>query len=54
MRGEVYRVRSPGGARRQEQVGVRYAVVVQSDVLPLSTWLAAPTSHLGTRGDLPS
>jgi mRNA interferase MazF len=44
VRGEVYRLRSPRGARGHEQVGVRYAVVVQSDLLPLSTWLVAPTS----------
>ena len=44
MRGEVYRLRSPRGARGHEQAGVRYAVVVQSDLLPLSTWLVAPTS----------
>jgi mRNA interferase MazF len=41
---KVYRVRSPRGARGHEQAGVRYAVVVQSDLLPLSTWLVAPTS----------
>lgn len=44
MRGEVYRLREPRGARGHEQAGVRYAVVVQSDLLPLSTWLVAPTS----------
>ena len=44
MRGEVYRLRSPRGARGHEQSGARYAVVVQSDLLPLSTWLVAPTS----------
>ena len=44
MRGEVYRVRSPRGARGHEQSGARFAVVVQSDLLPLSTWLVAPTS----------
>ena len=32
MRGEVYRLRSPRGARGHEQAGVRSAVVVQSDV----------------------
>ena len=26
------------------QAGARYAVVVQSDDLPLSTWIIAPTS----------
>ena len=44
MRGEVYRLRSPRGTRGHEQAGGRYAVVVQSDLLPLSTWLVAPTS----------
>lgn len=44
MRGEVYRLRFPRRARGHEQAGVRYAVVVQSDLLPLSTWLVAPTS----------
>src|SRR3954463_15503220 len=44
VRGEVYRLRSPRGARGHEQAGVRHAVVVQSDLLPLSTWLGAPTS----------
>jgi mRNA interferase MazF len=44
VRGEVYRLRSPRGTQGHEQAGVRYAVVVQSDPLPLSTWLVAPTS----------
>lgn len=44
MRGEVYRVKAPRGARGHEQSGARFAVVVQSDLLPLSTWLIAPTS----------
>ena len=44
MRGEVYRLRAPRDARGREQAGSRYAVVVQSDQLPLSTWLVAPTS----------
>ena len=44
MRGEVYRLRAPRQARGHEQTGDRYAVVVQSDALPLSTWLVAPTS----------
>lgn len=44
MRGEVYRLRAPRDARGHEQAGARLAVVVQSDVLPLSTWLVAPTS----------
>lgn len=44
MRGEVFRLRAPRDARGHEQDGFRYAVVVQSVQLPLSTWLIAPTS----------
>ena len=44
MRGEVYRLNAPRDARGHEQSGSRYAVVVQSDDLPLSTVLVAPTS----------
>lgn len=44
VRGDVYRIRAPKDARGHEQAGRRYAVVVQSDDLPLSTWLVAPTS----------
>lgn len=44
MRGEVYRLRAPRDAHGHEQRGPRYAVVVQSDQFPLSTWLVAPTS----------
>ncbi len=44
MRGEVFRVRSSRGSKGREQAGQRYVVVVQSDLLPLSTWLVAPTS----------
>ena len=44
MRGDVHRLRSPRGSRGHEPAGTRYAVVVQSDSLPLSTWLVAPTS----------
>ena len=44
MRGEIYRLNVPRDARGHEQAGTRYAVVVQSDDLPLSTWLVAPTS----------
>src|SRR3954470_7754854 len=43
-RGDVYELRAPRGARGGEQRGNGYAVVVQSDLLPLSTWLVAPTS----------
>lgn len=44
MRGDLYRLKAPRNARGHEQAGSRYAVVVQSDDLPLSTWIIAPTS----------
>ena len=44
MRGDLYRLKAPKDARGHEQAGDRYAVVVQSDDLPLSTWIIAPTS----------
>lgn len=44
MRGDVHQLRAPRDARAHEQRGRRYAVVIQSDLLPLSTWLVAPTS----------
>lgn len=44
MRGDLYRLKAPGDVRGHEQAGARYAVVVQSDDVPLSTWLVAPTS----------
>jgi mRNA interferase MazF len=45
VRGEVFRLPSPRGARGREQRGARYAVIVQADeFLDLSTTLVAPTS----------
>jgi mRNA interferase MazF len=44
VRGDVHRLRASREARGHEQQGARLAVVVQSDLLPLSTWLVAPTS----------
>lgn len=45
VRGEVFRLKAPSGARGREQQGARYAVVVQADaLLDLSTVLVAPTS----------
>ena len=44
MRGDLYRLAAPRDARGHEQRGARYAVVVQSDLLPLSTVLVAPTT----------
>ena len=44
MRGDVFALKAPRDAVGREQRFGRYAVVVQSDHLPLSTWLVAPTS----------
>ena len=45
VRGEVFRLPAPRGARGHEQRGSRYAVIVQADeFLLLSTTLVAPTS----------
>ena len=44
MRGEVYRLLALWDTQGDEQERSRYAVVVQSDGFPLSTWLVAPTS----------
>ena len=44
MRGDLYRLKAPKDVRGHEQARARYAVVVQSDDLPLSTWVIAPTS----------
>lgn len=45
VRGEVFRLPAPRGARGREQRGARYAVVVQADeFLGLSTTLVTPTS----------
>lgn len=49
VRGDLYRLKSARDSAGHEQSGSRYAVVVQSDDLPLSTWLIAPTST-GRRG----
>lgn len=46
MRGDIHLLRAPrGAARGHEQRGSRYAVVLQSDDLLLSTLLVAPTSR---------
>ena len=44
MRGDVFRLRAPKDARGNEQRGARYAVIVQSDWIDLSTVQVAPTS----------
>ncbi len=43
-RGDIYELRANPQARGHEQRGRRYAVLVQSDSLMLSTVIAAPTS----------
>ncbi len=44
VRGDLYRLKAPADVRGHEHAGARYAVVVQSDDLPLSSWIVAPTS----------
>jgi mRNA interferase MazF len=44
VRGDIHVVKAPRSIKGHEQRGRRYGVVVQSDLLPLSTWLVAPTS----------
>jgi mRNA interferase MazF len=45
VRGEVFRLPPPRGARGPEQRGARFAVIVQADeFLGLSTVLVSPTS----------
>lgn len=44
MRGDVHRLKAPRGSRGHEQSGPRFAVIVQSDSLALSTLIVAPTS----------
>ena len=45
MRGDVFALKAPRKTRGHEQGGARFAVVIQSDHLLLSTWLVAPTSE---------
>ncbi|MCB1029773.1 MAG: type II toxin-antitoxin system PemK/MazF family toxin [Acidimicrobiales bacterium] len=49
MRGDIYRLKAPIRPKGHEQAGSRYAVVLQSDDVPLSTMVVAPTST-GRRG----
>lgn len=44
VRGDVHRLHAPKATRGHEQRSERYAVIVQSDDLILSTVLVAPTS----------
>ncbi len=44
VRGEVHQLRAPRDVRGQAQRSQRYAVVFQSNQIPLSIWLVAPTS----------
>ena len=45
MRGDIHRLRAPRDAKGSEQRSARYAVIVQSDDLVLSTVLIVPTSR---------
>lgn len=45
MRGDIHELRAPRGAKGREQSGARYAVILQSDDLILSTLLVAPASR---------
>ena len=45
MRGDIHRLRAPRDSCGREQHGARFAVIVQSDDLVLSTVLVAPTSR---------
>lgn len=45
MRGDVVHLKAPRHTKGHEQRGDRYAVVLQSDELMLSTLLIAPTSR---------
>ena len=44
MRGDLYRLRSDKNNTGHEQRDPRYAVAIQSDGIPLSTLVVAPTS----------
>lgn len=44
VRGDIHHLPSPRGATGHEQTGNRYAVILQSDDLELSTVIVAPTS----------
>jgi mRNA interferase MazF len=44
MRGDIFELRANPNAKGHEQLGRRYAVVLQPDALSLSTVIAAPTS----------
>ena len=44
VRGDLYRLKVATNPRGHERAGARFAVVVRSDDVPLSTWIVAPTS----------
>ena len=44
MRGDIHHLKAANTAKGHEQQGARFAVVLQSDYLPLSTLMVAPTS----------
>lgn len=55
VRGEIFRLPAPQGARGHEQRGAPHAIVVQGDEFhDLSTVLASPTSTSVRPGELPA
>jgi len=44
VRGDLHELKTTPAGTGHEQHGKRYALIVQSDNLMLSTWLVAPTS----------
>jgi mRNA interferase MazF len=51
VRGDIHRLKSDRQAKGREQRGARLAVVLQSDYLPLSTVVVAPTSTAARPAD---
>jgi mRNA interferase MazF len=51
VRGDIHRLRSGRQAKGREQRGGRLAVILQSDDLPLSTVVVAPTSTSARAAD---
>jgi mRNA interferase MazF len=51
VRGDIHRLRSDRQVKGREQRGARLAVVLQSDYLPLSTVVVAPTSTAARPAD---
>ncbi|OII67256.1 MULTISPECIES: type II toxin-antitoxin system PemK/MazF family toxin [unclassified Streptomyces] len=50
MRGDIYRLRPRKDTVGHEQRGARYAIALQTEVLPTSTLIVAPTSTSAAPG----